>query len=73
MSIKKFFLMLCCISCLYILKINPFLVPRLANIFSPSVDCLFVLFMVSFAVHKLLSFIRFHLFIFIFTFITVGD
>ena len=37
-----------------------------ANIFSHSEGCLFVLFMVSFAVQKLLSFIRFHLFIFVF-------
>ena len=36
------------------------------NIFSNSVDCLFILFMVSFAVEKLLSLIRSHLFIFIF-------
>ena len=38
------------------------------NIFSNSVDCLFILFMVSFALQKLL--IRSHLFIFIF--ITLG-
>ena len=36
-----------------------------ANIFSQSVGCLFVLFMVSFAVQELLSLIRSHLFIFI--------
>ena len=42
------------------------------EMFSPiSVGCLFVLFMVSFAVQKLLSLIRSHLFI-IFIFITVG-
>ena len=40
--------------------------------FLPSVGCLFVLFMVSFAVQKLLSLIRSHLFIFAFTFITLG-
>ena len=48
-------------------------VASFANIFSPSVGCLFVLFMVSFAVPKLLSLIRFHLFIFVFIFITPGD
>ena len=49
-------------SCLYILEINPL-----------SVDsCLFVLFMVSFAVQKLLSLTRSHLFIFVFIFITLG-
>ena len=37
-----------------------------ANIFSHYVGCLFVLFMVSFVVQKLLSFIRSHLFIFVF-------
>ena len=41
-------------------------VASLANIFSHSEGCLFMLFMVSFAVHKLLSFIRSHLFIFVF-------
>ena len=41
-----------------------------ANIFSHSEDCLFVLFMVSFAVQKFLSLIRSHLFIFVFTFST---
>ena len=51
-------------SCLYILEINLLSVASLANIFSQSEGCLFVLFMVSFAVQKLLSFIRSHLFIF---------
>ena len=62
------FLMLSSMSCLYILEINPLLVALFANIFSQSVDCLFVLFMVSFAVQKLLSLIRSHLFIFCFYF-----
>ena len=59
-------------SCLYILEINPLLVTWFANIFSHSVDCLFFLFMVSFAVQKLLSFIRSHSFSFVFIFITLG-
>ena len=59
-------------SCLYILEINPLSVASFANIFSYSEGCLFVLFMVSFAVQKLLSSIRFHLFIFVFIFITLG-
>ena len=46
-------------------------VASFANIFSYSVGCLFVLFRVSFAVHKLLSLIRSHLFIFVFTVITL--
>ena len=60
------FLTLSCISCLYILEINPLSVASFANIFSHSEGCLFILFMVSFAVQKLLSFNRSHLFIFVF-------
>ena len=59
-------------SCLYILEINPLSVALLANIFSHSEACLFVLLMVSFAMQKLLSFIKSHLFIFVFIFITLG-
>ena len=56
------FLILRCMSCLYILEINPLSVPSLANIFSHSIACLFILFIVSFAVQKLVSLIRSHLF-----------
>ena len=42
-------------------------VASLANIFSHSVGCLFVLLMVSFAVEKLLSLIRSPLFLFLFS------
>ncbi|XP_007126625.3 peptidyl-prolyl cis-trans isomerase A-like isoform X1 [Physeter macrocephalus] len=59
------FLILSSMSCLYILEINPLSVVSFANISSHPEGCLFVLFMVSFAVQKLLSFIRSHLFIFI--------
>ena len=52
-------------SCLYILDTNPLSVISFTNIFSHSVDCLFILLMVSFAVQKLLSLIRSHLFIFV--------
>ena len=55
--------MLSCMSCLYILDINPLSVISFANIFSYSVGCLFILSMVFFAVQKLLSLIRSHLFI----------
>ena len=48
------------------------LVSSFANIFSQSLGCLFVLFMVSFAVQKLLSSIRSHLFILVYIFITLG-
>ena len=60
------------VRCLYILEINPLSVLSFAFIFSHSEGCLFILFLVSFAVEKLLSLISSHLFIFIFTFITVG-
>ena len=59
-------------SCLYILEINPLSIDLFANIFSHSQGCLFVSFIVSFAVQKLLSFIRSHLFIFVFISITQG-
>ena len=59
------FLVLTCMSCLYILEINPLSVVSFA-IFSHSEGCLFTLFIVSFAVQKLLSLIRSHLFIFAF-------
>ena len=48
------------------METNPLSVASLANIFSHYESCLFVLFTVSFAVQKLLSFIRSHLFIFVF-------
>ena len=44
-----------------------------ANIFSQSEGCLFILFVVSFAVQKLLGLSGSHLFIFVFISITVGD
>ena len=59
-------------SCLYVLEINPLLVASFANILSHSVGCLFILFMVSFAVTKLLSLIRSYLFIFVFISINLG-
>ena len=60
-------------SYLCILEIKPLLVASFANIFSHSVGCLFGLFLVSFAVQRLLSLIRPHLFIFAFVSITLGD
>ena len=72
--IKLFvFLMLICMSCLYILDINSLSLISLENIFSHSVGCLFVLSMISFAVQKLLSLIRPHLFIFTFISFALGD
>ena len=63
-----------CMSCLYILEIKPLSVTSFTNIFSQSVDCLFIFFcMVSFAVQKLVSLIRSHLFILVFISIALGD
>ena len=67
-----FFFILSSRRCFYILEINPLSVASFANIFSHSVGCLFVLFMVSFAMQKLLSLIRSHLFIFVFIVIILG-
>ena len=65
------FLILSSMSCLYILEINPLSAVSFANIFFHSEGCLFVLF-ISFAVQKLLSLIKSHLFIFVFISITLG-
>ena len=46
-----------------LLEVNPMSVVWLANIFSHSKDCLFIWFMVSFALQKFLSLIRYYLFI----------
>ena len=56
------FLVLSCMSCLYILEINPLSVVSLAVSFSHSKGCLFTLLIVSFAMQKLLSLIRSYLF-----------
>ena len=66
------FLTLSCTSCLYILEINPLSVVSFAVIFSHSRGCLFTLLITSFAVQKFLSFIRSHLFIFVFISINLG-
>ena len=66
------FLVLSCMSFLYILEINPLSVVSFAIIFSHSKGCLFTLFIVSFALQKLLSLIRYHLFTFVFISITLG-
>ena len=65
------FLVLSCMSCLYILEINPLSVIHLL-LFSPILRALFTLLIVSFAVQKILSLIRSHLFTFVFISITLG-
>ena len=67
------FLILSYMSCFYILEINLLSVALFANIFSQSIGCVFVLFMISFAAQQLLSLIRSHLFIFVFISMTLRD
>ena len=57
---------------MYILEINSLSVASFVNIFSHSMGYLFVLCMVFFAVQKLLSLIRSHLYIFVFSFKNLG-
>ena len=66
------FLVLSCMSRLYILEINPLSFFSFAIIFSYSEGCLFTLLRISFAVKKLLSLIRYHLLTFIFISVTLG-
>ena len=68
-----FFLILSCMSCLYILGINCSLIVIFVNIFTYSIGYLFALSMVSFSVQKFLSLIIFHLFIFACISLTLGD
>ena len=65
------FLILSCVSCLYILEINPLSVVSFGIIFFHSEGCLFTLLIVSFAVQKLLSLIRSHMFTFVFISVTL--
>uniref|UniRef100_A0A8D1W6W9 Uncharacterized protein n=1 Tax=Sus scrofa TaxID=9823 RepID=A0A8D1W6W9_PIG len=67
------FLLLSCISCLYILEIKSLSAASFETIFSRSVSCLFVFFWVSFAVQKLASLIRSHWFIFALISVALGD
>ena len=66
------FLALSCISCLYILEINLLSVVSFAIIFFHSESCLFTLLILYFAVQKLVSSIRSHLFTFVFISVTLG-
>ena len=66
------FLALSCMTCLYILEINPLSVVSFDIIFSHSEGCLFTLLIVSFAVQRLLSLIRSHLFTFVYISVTLG-
>ena len=63
----------CCISCLHILEIKPLSVASFETIFSHCVRCIFVFFLVSFAVQNLVSLIRSQWFIFAFISVSLGD
>uniref|UniRef100_A0A8D1M345 Uncharacterized protein n=1 Tax=Sus scrofa TaxID=9823 RepID=A0A8D1M345_PIG len=67
------FLLLSCISCLYILENKPLSIASFETIFSHSVSCLFVFFLVSFAVQKFASLIRSHWFIFALLSVVLGE
>jgi len=66
------FLVLSCMSCLYILEINYLSVVSFVIIFSCSEGCLFTLFIVSFKVQKLLNLLRSHLFVYFFISMSLG-
>ena len=67
------FWILSCMSCLYILEINPLLVASFANIFSHSLGCLFCFLYGFLCCAKPLSLIKSPLFIFVFISITLGE
>ena len=69
------FLLLSCLSSLYILKIKSLMVLWFANIFSHSVGCLlkFFFFKFSFAVQKLASLIRSHSYMFGLIYVALED
>ena len=67
------FLVLSSMSCLCIFEINYLSLVSIAIIFSDSEGCLFTLLVVSFAVQKLSSLIRSHLFIFVYISIALRD
>ena len=73
MSISVFCVFFHWVVCFFDIELHELLVASFARIFSHSVGCLFVLFMVSFAVQKLLSLITSHVFIVAFIPITLGD
>ena len=67
------FLVLSCMSCLYILEINPLSTISFAIIFFHSEGCLFTLFIVSYAVQELLSLIGSLLYTCVFVSFTLGS
>ena len=66
------FLALSYMNCLHILEINPLSDVSFAIVFSYSEGCLSTLLIVSFAVQKLLSLMKFHLLTFVFISVSLG-
>ena len=66
------FLALSCLYTLYTLEINPLSDVSFAIVFSYSEGCLSTLLIVSFAVQKLLSLMKFHLLTFVFISVSLG-
>ena len=64
-------LILSCMRCLYIVEMNPLSVASFASIFSHSMGCLFILFMVSFAVQETFKY-NYVPCVFVFIFIALG-
>uniref|UniRef100_A0A8D0NK42 Uncharacterized protein n=1 Tax=Sus scrofa TaxID=9823 RepID=A0A8D0NK42_PIG len=67
------FLLLSFINCLYILEIKLLSIASFETIFSQYISCLFVFFLVSFAVQKPISLIRSHGFIFTLISVALGQ
>uniref|UniRef100_A0A8D0J711 Uncharacterized protein n=1 Tax=Sus scrofa TaxID=9823 RepID=A0A8D0J711_PIG len=67
------FLLLSCVSCLYILAIKPLSVASFETIFSPFCKLSFFFFLVSFAVQKLVCLIRSQWFGFALISVALGD
>ena len=65
--------LLICLSSLQILDISPLSDVQILKIFSHSVDCLLTLLLISFAVQKLFSLIKSHLFTFVFVAFALGS
>ena len=60
-------------NCLHTFEMKPLLIASFPNISCPSVGCVLMLFLGSFAVQKLVSLIRSPLLIFVFISIALGD
>ena len=67
------FVCFCCWAVCTFWRLSPCHLHHLATVFSHFIGCLFIIFMVSFAVQKLVSLIRYHWFIFVFISIALGE